>query len=305
MPRVRNYVFTLNNYDANDIKTLLDSVGEAPTTVVYLAMQAEIGENGTPHLQGYMELRRAMTLTALKRNLGLPTIHLEARRGTQAQAIAYVKKDNTRAPGGGRWEIGTRKRFQGNGAIALIIEGKSMKEVAEEFPAEYVRSNRGLLALKLIRGVERNWVMDIHIYYGQTGTGKSFKAYEENPDAYTVAWPTKKGVWWWPNYDAENVVILDEFRHQIPFSAMLRIMDRYPYKIQTKGGYFHFNSHILIFTTNIDPYNWYPGVEDRSPFLRRLKDFCTIHEFGPMGEDEDGEPVPDIHIRDMDTLLVI
>lgn len=86
---------------------------------------------------------------------------------------------------------------------------------------------------------------------------------------------------------------------------MLRIMDRYAFKVQTKGSYYHFNSKKLVFTTNIDPLDWYPNVDDRAPFMRRLKDFAQIYDFDPMRRNRDGTPEPIFLPRDMTQIRVI
>lgn len=297
--RARNYCFTLNNYTEDNIEELLEEVG--PNDLIsYIIFQEEIAPGtGTKHLQGYMELTKAKSMRALKTSLAMPAIHLEVRGGSQRQAIDYCKKADSRAPDGEQWEAGRPKRLPGNGAISLIISGATMREVAEEFPNEYVRHHQGFMALKLIRAEKRDWAMDVHIYFGATGTGKSYKAYHDYPGAYTVPWPSKRGTWWWPHYEGQETVILDEFRHQISFTIMLQLLDRYSFKVQAKGSHHEFNSKRLVFTTNIDPYEWYPKVQDREPFMRRLRDFATIHDFSELEYDDDNEtPIPQIEIRD-------
>lgn len=300
--RVRNYCFTLFGYTPAIVAKLLEAVDDGP--IKYLIMQEEISP-GTErvHLQGYMELTAARTMSSIKRALEMPTLHLEERRGTQAQAIAYCRKEETRRPNGGDWEKGTKKGIRGNGAIQLVIAGTDMKVIAEEFPAEYVRSFRGLVALQLILSEERTWPMEIHIYYGQTGTGKSYEARRKYSEAYWLPLPGKRQVMWWPNYHGEEVVIIDEYREQISFPRILVLLDRYPMKVQMKGGFYQFSSRIIVFTTNIDPENWYSdSVEDRTPLMRRFRDFAKIHDFHRMDRDEEGLPVINVTMRNMDEI---
>lgn len=80
----RYWCFTLNNY-----KYLLNEVRLAKQGVVFLQYQEEVGANGTPHFQGYLELNRAQRLSFVKKLKGLKKAHWEKRRGTQEQAIAY------------------------------------------------------------------------------------------------------------------------------------------------------------------------------------------------------------------------
>lgn len=84
----RNYCFTLNNPSAQ-----LDFA--ADPRVTYWCYQEEIGDSGTHHFQGYIELMHPLSIRAIKRIDGMSRAHLEVRRGTAAQAKAYCQK-----PGG-------------------------------------------------------------------------------------------------------------------------------------------------------------------------------------------------------------
>ncbi len=292
--RTRNYCFVLNNYSAQHARILLSFCSGADPHVIaisnYIVMQEEIAPTtGTRHLQGYMEFRRAIRKNNLKRKLvaaGIPnTIHLERRHGTQAEAIAYCKKPETRPDNGQQYEHGTPKppgRPQGehSTAVEAVMADTPMTEVAEAYPKAFVKHHQGLKALTEIRAKPRKWAMEIIIYYGPTGTGKSFMAHKDRPEAYDVTWP-EKGGWWWPNYHGQATCIMDEFRHQISLDKMLQIMDRYPLTLQYKGGNTKFRSETLIITSNIPPHEWYPKVRDVTMLRRRIKQFATIYKFGP------------------------
>ncbi len=295
MSRLRNWCFTLNNYTPANIQTLVDNTdadGSDPSghLIRYLNMQEEIApDTGTPHLQGYMECNRAITMTALKRALTLNGLHLEQRHGSQLQAIVYCNKDESRAPDGRQWAIGLKKRE--TKAVQMVIDNEPMREIALEHPNDYVRHFRGFTALRNVIALPRTWQMEILIFVGRTGTGKSYSAYHDYPEAYTAPWPHKHGVWWWPSYDGQETVILDEFRHQIPFGKMLQILDRYTFTVQCKGGNIAFTSRRIVFTTNIEPLEWYPDEPEREPLLRRFRDYTKIYDFGRIEFDNDGLPV--------------
>jgi hypothetical protein len=48
------YCYTINNYVENDVLRLRALHTVAANKVIYHAFQAEVGENGTPHLQVLM-----------------------------------------------------------------------------------------------------------------------------------------------------------------------------------------------------------------------------------------------------------
>ena len=88
--RYRNFVFTLNNYtEQNIIDINLFAVKQK-----YFVYGKEVGESGTPHLQGYAELTKQSTLSKLKKDMKTNTIHIEKRKASAKQAAEYCKKDN-------------------------------------------------------------------------------------------------------------------------------------------------------------------------------------------------------------------
>ncbi|GAC77791.1 replication protein, partial [uncultured marine virus] len=67
-------------------------------TFKYAVGQVEIcPETGREHLQGYGETH-AVTFDCIKSKLGL-RVHVESRRGTREQAVAYCTKQESRADG--------------------------------------------------------------------------------------------------------------------------------------------------------------------------------------------------------------
>jgi len=85
--RAKNWAFTLNNYTAADVSRLRTPSAE----VVYLIAGKEVGDSGTPHLQGYVSFRSRKRLTQAKAFVG-NTAHLEVARNPNA-AAEYCKKD--------------------------------------------------------------------------------------------------------------------------------------------------------------------------------------------------------------------
>lgn len=84
----RRYVFTLNNYSDDEqerLRTLADSCR-------YLIFGREVGDSGTPHLQGFVVFRDPVSFSVAKHRIG-DRAHLEVTRGQSAQAADYCKKD--------------------------------------------------------------------------------------------------------------------------------------------------------------------------------------------------------------------
>lgn len=84
--RSRRWVFTLNNYTEEEIDRVTQKHYQ-----FNIIFGKEIGKNGTPHLQGYIEAKNAIALSTLQSIL--PRAHWEKARGNRQSNIAYCSKD--------------------------------------------------------------------------------------------------------------------------------------------------------------------------------------------------------------------
>lgn len=109
----------------------------------------------------------------------------------------------------------------------------------------------------------------VQVFWGKTGTGKSQRAWAEAGMAAYGKDPRTK---WWCGYRGEEHVIIDEFRGDIDIAHMLRWLDRYPVRVEQKGSSRPLACTKIWITSNLDPRQWYPLVDEdtREAFLRRL-----------------------------------
>lgn len=91
-------------------------------------------------------------------------------------------------------------------------------------------------------------------------------------------WVSGKDLKWWNGYDGEEEVIFDEFRgDSCKFSELLRILDRYPYTVEVKGGFRQLLAKKIVITSCYAPETVYKkNEEDIKQLMRRIdKVVCT------------------------------
>lgn len=92
MNQSKYWVFTLNNWTEEQSEIIESTFEQGGYKYIW---GEEVGESGTPHLQGYLEHEKRFRPSQLKFGDGLKwnQIHWEKRRGTRKQAIEYCQKD--------------------------------------------------------------------------------------------------------------------------------------------------------------------------------------------------------------------
>ncbi len=117
----------------------------------------------------------------------------------------------------------------------------------------------------------------ISLWIGPTRTGKSSSC-PKPPEAF---WHSGKA--WWCGYAGEKTVVFDEFYGQLPFSDMLRILDRHPYQIESKGSSQHLQASVFHFTSNTPYREWWKSAQDKgldnTSFLARIEEFGIEYSY--------------------------
>ena len=255
--RSRFWCFTINNPDPADVVEIPD--------YEYLIIGQEVGESGTPHLQGYVEFKKRLRLQQVKKLL--PRAHLETRRGTALQAADYCKKEGN---------------FHEDGKLSLT-PGESEKERWEhyrqlakkgdfdEIPAHiYIRYRRALIeerqsevyAVDELTDTCGVWI------WGQPGTGKSRYARDTYKELYL-----KMQNKWWNGYEGQDTVLIEDWDPETRgLNQYLKLWtDRYPFPAETKGGVLpSIRPKQVVITSNYPLDQCFTG-QDLAALTRRLK----------------------------------
>lgn len=266
----RNYCFTINNYTLNEIDFLENKLNYS-----YLIYGYEKGENGTEHLQGYIEFSSCKRFNTLKREL--PRAHLEPRRGSQKQAIEYCKKEGEWLEFGCKKEQGRRTDLQG--LMQAIKEETPHLQIMEEQPEVYSRNIRFVDRYQALMDKEQTKAfrqVETHVIWNeQGGIGKSRKAREEDPDIFEV---NPEDAFPFDGYAGEKTILLEDFEGGgIKYKHLLKILDGYQLRVNVKGGHRYARWNKVFITANKHPKEWYQ-VGLTQPLARRL---TNIEHFTP------------------------
>jgi hypothetical protein len=260
MSRFRNFCFTTNNY--------VDTTFEDNLDCKYIIYGKETASTGTPHLQGFISFPNAKSLSSVIK-LMRPR-HVEVAH-TLDQAIDYCKKDGDYVERGVRpvsqKEKGQSEKRRWELAFKAAAEGRN-----DDIPYD-IRFKHDL-NIKRIRqsALQEACLQDTEMqhlwYYGPSGTGKSYKARRENPEAYL-----KMCNKWWCGYTSQSVCIIEDFdiRHEKIVHHLKIWADRYPFTAEVKGGAIKIRPALIIVTSNYHPNEIWHNDSDLRPILRRFK----------------------------------
>lgn len=265
-------LFTWNNYAADDVEHVKEYI---KSECVYGCFSQEVGESGTPHLQGYVRWKNKRSCEALKKAMK-NKIHYGDQNGytngTAEQNRNYCaglveKKGNKLNPT--FWEYGEMtkqgERTDWSVAVTQLRSGVDVAEVIEQQP-QMLPCVRALERYKALTLKPKHREVHVFVLVGDAGCGKTRWAYEKCPDLYS-----KPRGDWWDGYTGQSTILLDDYYGWLPYCELLRVLDRYPYQVPVKGGYVHAQWDTVIITSNKPPQQWYKDIGLTPALRRRLK----------------------------------
>jgi hypothetical protein len=263
--QLRSLVFTWNNYTDDSVALLKAAFADAR----YMVIGFEEGEQeGTPHLQGYIQLKKRVTFIKLAKMFPW---HIEKVRGTPKEAADYCKKTTNYIELGELFDhstggASTHERY------SLILDHARRGEldlIAEQYPSEYLRHFGNLHKVRVEAMTCVDGEKQCYWLWGKPGTGKSRFVHEYGSDQCYWKNPNK----WWDNYSSQKCVILDDFgkEHSVLGYHLKRWADRYPVLCESKGSSLYPNYDTLFVTSNYHPTDVFQDEEMRNAIIRRFK----------------------------------
>lgn len=248
--RSRRFCFTINNPGSKLFENGL------PSGVRYAVWQLEKGESGTPHYQGYLELESQRRTSVVEGILGGHAAIFFAN-GTAEQNKAYCTKPDDRISG--PWELGECSTFSGRKdkselerIIRQVGADGHTRSVSDD---TYFHHGKGLEAVASRKSGPYRPDIFLLTLVGPTRVGKSYAVRTRYPDAYVPVYGNC-GVWF-DGYRGEEVILLDEFKGQIPLQRLLALLDPYPLRVDTKHGTVAARWKMVLIVSNSHPKDWY------------------------------------------------
>lgn len=282
------WCFTINNPMDNygDLKRLIKWS--------YMVVGREIGDEGTPHLQGFVAMETRVRFTTMKKLI--PKAHLEPMYGTTNQAIQYCKKDgdweeygvlpvDTGRTGGSSGGKSKHEKFL---KMVQLVKDNKMDDVLEIDAVSYVQHYHAFKRIKQDHPQKLQDLQDVcgEWIYGPPGVGKSYTARLENPDLYDK--PTNK---WWDGYQGEAVVLIDDFDmvHHILGHHLKRWADRYSFPAEMKGTTVQIRPKKIVVTSNYSIEDVFTNDGDAlvKALKRRFKERNMVEPYDPISEEEE------------------
>ena len=269
MAKARAYVFTLNNYTEEELENI------KKLKYKYIIIGDEIGESGTPHLQGYINFSSSTSFNTVKK--AIPKAHIESAKGTPRQNYEYCSKQQILFEDGDQPAPGKRKDID---AIKEYIESTSnpnMSDIIDNYATSLQSIRLGETLLKYKEKPRTTRPICIW-YHGDTETGKTARAFNNYPNPY-IKDNCLGG--FFEGYDAHETIILDDMRADtFPWSDLLRLTDRYPNRVNVKNTSRQNLAKYIIVTSPQSPEQMFEGKVNENIYqlVRRFSEITLFTE---------------------------
>lgn len=271
--KVRNILLTLNQPETfEEIKKYLV---EKPSFQYGLASLETAPSTGHKHIHLYVQFNKPTTISKSK----LLNQRLDICRGSVQQNIEYVKK--TREPekrGEIIFEQGEPKH---KGGVTIKEVEEMGREERRNLPGCYYNIVQKINAQEdaELKGNDSYKEMKVHWYWGNSGLGKTRKAYQEiGARNYNEV---KFDGNFWHGTGKASIALYDDFRaSDMKPRELINFIDYNKHIMNIKGGS-HRNEYTEIFITSIEsPEEIYKNVEGepRKQWLRRITEILHFEE---------------------------
>lgn len=275
--------------DDVDLETIWQRWQELFKSEKWLKGQIEHGEKGDQegwHIQAAVHLKRPVKCADLVKRMGGRGVHLEPQIKDNDAMSKYVHKP-TYGDEFAKFEHGTpdeggqgKRTDLKDAALCYAKEGKH--ECATKYTSTYVRYHRGVEKVGKILAEDANYNetwrnVKVIVIWGGAGAGKTTQArilgrgswYEPGYGAERMDGTMKP---YFNGYNGESTIIFNEYRGEIRYTELMKILDGHPYRAEERGGeWLQARWTQVIFTSAKHPRTWYRGIDWEGAYNRQLR----------------------------------
>lgn len=315
MPNGAFWLFTENS-NADEFRTNLEKLYETTDNLTYICGQLEEGTH--KHFQGYLQLKISKPESWMKNNIS-KTAHFEIqyKNASSDRGRHYASKPHTpciydcdeckkeiEKPTAipdtfvEYGEIREKGKGEGQGKRNDIIQ---LREAAKDYNrtersiqddddlvVTYASHLKFFDRVRMMRRPPHLERVSVRLYVGESGAGKTSKAYSIDEDYYEV--PIENGSSkWYDGYDQNKVLIFDDFAGRVDHTTLvttLKLFDRYVRRVPIKGSHTWLRSPIVIVTSNYHPRAWYDWTSREKSYKAIMRRFTQVVVFEEPREDE-------------------
>lgn len=277
--RAKNWVFTINNYTPEVEQRLKELDCE------WMVFGHEVGENGTPHLQGAIHFAGQRDAKALGK---LFPWHLEVMHGSCQDSKTYCTKEDSNyfekglIPEDGRKKGNEANKKKWHDAKIAAMEGR-LDDIPDDMYIRYKHSF-DKIAAENKRDISMDDLGDKELkdsflwLYGPTGCGKSHTARRIARELGCDMPYIKALNKWWNGYSNQWVTIIEEAdpdRCEHLASYFKQWCDKWSFTAEAKGSVFpQIRPRYIIVTSNYSIDECFPKSQDSDPLRRRFTELC-------------------------------
>lgn len=247
-------------------------------------------DTGRLHYHFILNMKTACTFAKIKDLFGITEdgdLWSQKIRGkSPIRMIKYCTKEETRVSGpwtGG--DLPTENRRAGDVIIELVKRGRPNSEIIEQFPTmgkNIIMIREMLTQTRVVD--RRNGPPSVLFVHGEAGSGKSryFHDMEEaDRECLFIEGPPETGTWFFNGYHGQHILVIDDCAPPTIKNVhhYLRLLDRYPMTVHTKGGHHEFNSPIIGITSNLTWDQWCANINSfhKAALRRRITNIIEMN----------------------------
>lgn len=253
---------------ATDMNLSVWTVGRSFASASYARWQVETcPTTSRRHIQAVVYFPNKVRLGTVRKEVS-DTAHWETVKDP-AGAVLYCGKEETRFEG--PYEFGNNPLLARKKRKQDLDFTRPLKELVLDNPfrAKQLKEAKGILVSPRHKSCTGLWLE------GCTGTGKSKISHLIG--SYLGDYYVKDSTKWWDCYDAEKLVLLDDYRGEWSAQELLTTIDRYPKRVEYKGGYSQLKAEYVIITSNKSLEECYLNVDKKTldALKRRIKSYVV------------------------------